>query len=116
MSLGCKLARSRTTLGSEVSTTETDYRYQGCFIPRTPNPEMLSANCRRSVSPPALMMNKYRAVDHRLAHMDQVSFLGLRALGYGTLAQVVWMYHRPADIGGLRRLHRNLGHGLLGRR
>ncbi|PJE19016.1 MAG: hypothetical protein CK429_01450 [Mycobacterium sp.] len=48
--------------------------------------------------------------------MDQVSFLGVRALGYGTLAQVVWIYHRKVDIEGLRRFHRNLGHGLLGRR
>lgn len=48
--------------------------------------------------------------------MDQVTFLALRALGYGTLAQVVWTYHRPVDIDGLRRFHRSLGHGLLGRR
>ncbi len=55
-------------------------------------------------------------VDNRLAHMDQVSFLGVRALGYGTLAQVVWLYQRQIDIDGLRRFHHNLGHGLLGRR
>ncbi|WP_253875790.1 hypothetical protein [Mycobacterium asiaticum] len=55
-------------------------------------------------------------MDNRLAHMDQVSFLGVRALGYGTLAQVVWLYNRRVDIDGLRRFHRNLGHGLLGRR
>lgn len=55
-------------------------------------------------------------MDNRLAHMDQVSFLGLRTLGYGTLAQVTWIYNRPVDIAGLRRFHRNLGSGLLGRR
>jgi len=55
-------------------------------------------------------------MDNRLAHMDQVSFLGLRTLGYGTLAQVTWIYNRPVDIAGLRRFHRNLGYGLLGRR
>ncbi|AYE98790.1 hypothetical protein C0J29_13220 [Mycobacterium paragordonae] len=55
-------------------------------------------------------------VDNRLAHMDQVSFLGVRALGYGTLAQVVWLYNRQVDVDGLRRFHRNLGHSLLGRR
>lgn len=55
-------------------------------------------------------------MDNRLAHMDQVSFLGVRALGYGTLAQVVWIYNRPADLEGLRRFHRNLGRSLLGRR
>jgi hypothetical protein len=48
--------------------------------------------------------------------MDQVSFLALRALGYGTLAQVTWIYDHPVNIDGLRRFHRNLGHGLLGRR
>ncbi len=48
--------------------------------------------------------------------MDQVSFLALRTLGYGTLAQVTWIYNRPVDLDGLRRFHRNLGYGLLGRR
>lgn len=61
-------------------------------------------------------MNNHRTADNRLAHMDQVSFLGLRTLGYGTLVQVTWIYHRPVAIDGLRRLHRNLGYGLLGRR
>lgn len=61
-------------------------------------------------------MDNRHIVDNRLAHMDQVSFLGVRALGYGTLAQVVWLYHRQVDIEALRRFHRNLGHGLLGRR
>lgn len=61
-------------------------------------------------------MDNRRTVDNRLAHMDQVSFLGVRALGYGTLAQVVWLYNRQVDIDGLSSFHRNLGHGLLGRR
>ncbi|WP_253900472.1 hypothetical protein [Mycobacterium asiaticum] len=61
-------------------------------------------------------MDNRITVDNRLAHMDQVSFLGVRALGYGTLAQVVWLYNRQVDFDGLRRFHRNLGHGLLGRR
>lgn len=56
------------------------------------------------------------SVDNRLAHMDQVSFLALRTLGYGTLVQVTWIYSRPVDLDGLRRFHRNLGDGLLGRR
>lgn len=55
-------------------------------------------------------------VDNRLAHMDQASFLGLRALGYGVLVQFNWIYNRPVDIDGLRRFHHNLGYGLLGRR
>ncbi|WP_293320756.1 hypothetical protein [Mycobacterium sp.] len=55
-------------------------------------------------------------MDNRLAHMDQVSFLGVRALGYGALVQFNWIYNRPVDVEGLRRFHRNLGYGLLGRR
>jgi len=48
--------------------------------------------------------------------MDQASFLGLRALGYGTLIQATWIYDRAIDVDALRRFHRNLGYGLLGRR
>jgi hypothetical protein len=55
-------------------------------------------------------------VDNTLAYIDQASFLGLRALGRGPLIQFTWVYDRPVDIDGLRRFHRNLGHGLLGRR
>src|ERR1700731_1869167 len=47
--------------------------------------------------------------------MDQASFLGLRALGYGAHVQFSWIYNRPVHIDGLRRFHRNLGYGLLGR-
>jgi hypothetical protein len=55
-------------------------------------------------------------VDNRLAYMDQVPLLGLRALGYATLIQATWIYDRGIDIVGLRRFHHNLGYGLLGRR
>lgn len=55
-------------------------------------------------------------MDNRLAHMDQASFLGLRALGYGALVQFTWIYNRPVDMDGLRRFNHNLGYGLLGRR
>lgn len=55
-------------------------------------------------------------VDNTLAYIDQASFLGLRALGRGPLIQFTWVYDRPVDLDGLRRFHRNLGHGLLGRR
>jgi hypothetical protein len=48
--------------------------------------------------------------------MDQASYLGARALGYGAQIQFTWIYNRPINIDGLRRFHRNLGHGLLGRR
>lgn len=47
--------------------------------------------------------------------MDQASFLGLRALGYGALVQFIWIYDRTVNLDGLRRFHRNLGFGLLGR-
>jgi hypothetical protein len=55
-------------------------------------------------------------VDSTLAYIDQGSFLGLRALGRGPLAQYAWIYEHPVDLEALRRFHRNLGHGLLGRR
>ncbi|PND54577.1 hypothetical protein CRM90_27135 [Mycobacterium sp. ENV421] len=55
-------------------------------------------------------------VDSTLAYIDQGSFLGLRALGRGPLAQYAWIYERPVDLDGLRRFHHNLGRGLLGRR
>lgn len=55
-------------------------------------------------------------MDNRLAYMDQVPLLGLRALGYGTLIQATWIYDRAIDVDALRRFHRNLGYGLLGRR
>ncbi|KUI27920.1 hypothetical protein AU194_07805 [Mycobacterium sp. GA-2829] len=55
-------------------------------------------------------------VDNTLAYIDQASFLGLRALGRGPLIQFTWVYERSVDLEGLRRFHRNLGHGLLGRR
>ena len=48
--------------------------------------------------------------------MDQASYLGVRALGYGALMQFTWIYNRPINIDGLRRFHRNLGYGFLGRR
>lgn len=55
-------------------------------------------------------------MDNRLAHMDQASFLALRALGHAALVQCNWIYNRPVDVDGLRRFHRGLGYGLLGRR
>jgi len=55
-------------------------------------------------------------VDSTLAYIDQGSFLGLRALGRGPLAQYGWVYEHPVDLDALRRFHHNLGRGLLGRR
>lgn len=57
-----------------------------------------------------------RVVDNRLALIDQMSFLSVRATGQGSICQCVWIYQRAIDFDGLRRFHRNLGLGLLGRR
>jgi diacylglycerol O-acyltransferase len=51
-----------------------------------------------------------------LSYMDQGSFQGLRALGRAPIMQFLWIYEAGADLDGLRRFHRELGHGLLGRR
>jgi hypothetical protein len=48
--------------------------------------------------------------------MDQAAFLALRALGHRTLLQFNWIYNRAVNVDGLRRFHRGLGYGLLGRR
>ena len=54
-------------------------------------------------------------VDNRLAYLDQAGFLALRAV-HGALLQITWIYDRAVNVDGLRRFHRNLGRGLLGRR
>ncbi|KAA0111818.1 type I polyketide synthase [Mycolicibacterium sp. P1-5] len=53
--------------------------------------------------------------DNTLAYLDQAAFVALRAV-HQALIQVTWIYDRPIDVEGLRRFHRNLGQGLLGRR
>jgi hypothetical protein len=55
-------------------------------------------------------------VDNQLDYFDQAAFLSLRALGRETLQQAMWIYDHGVDMEGLRRFHRNLGQGLLGRR
>lgn len=55
-------------------------------------------------------------MDNTLDHIDQASFLGLRALGHGPVIQFTWIYSHDVDLDGLQRFHRNLGRGLLGRR
>ncbi len=54
--------------------------------------------------------------DNHLALFDQATFLSLRATGRAQLIQTVWVYEHPVDFDGLRRLYRNAGYGLLGRR
>jgi hypothetical protein len=53
--------------------------------------------------------------DNRLALVDQGFFAGQRAAGQNEVMQVVWLYEHAIDFDGLRRVHRNLGYGLLGR-
>lgn len=53
--------------------------------------------------------------DNTLAYLDQGSYLGLRALRRGPVIQYTWIYERGVDMEGLRRFHRNLADGLLGR-
>lgn len=55
-------------------------------------------------------------VDNRLALLDQAFYAGHRAAGQREVMQVVWVYERPIDMDALRRFHRNLAFGLLGRR
>ena len=54
--------------------------------------------------------------DNRLVLTDQAFFAGHRAAGQKEVMQVAWIYERPVDMDQLRRFHRNLGNGLLGRR
>lgn len=54
--------------------------------------------------------------DHRLAYLDQATYLSLRATGRAQLAQLVWVYERPLDYAGLKVFHQNFGYGLAGRR
>ncbi len=53
--------------------------------------------------------------DNRLALLDQAFYAGHRAAGQEEVMQVVWVYEHAVDMDGLRRFHRNLAGGLLGR-
>lgn len=55
-------------------------------------------------------------VAHTLAVIDQGSFIWLRASNQVHGIQGNWVYRRPIDLDGLRRMNDNLAHGLLGRR
>jgi diacylglycerol O-acyltransferase len=56
------------------------------------------------------------AVDNTLAFMDHASFVWVRASGHVHGVQFNWVYRRDIDHEGLRRMHDNLAHGLVGRR
>lgn len=50
-----------------------------------------------------------------MPYPDQALFLALRGAGQAAVMQGLWIYDRQVDVSGLRRFHRNLHHGLLGR-
>ncbi|ORB52070.1 type I polyketide synthase [Mycobacterium persicum] len=77
--------------------------------------ELLNVTAAPAAAPAVVATEGAEPVDNRLAYLDQAAFLGLRA-GHVSLLQVTWIYDRPVDVDGLRRFHRNLGRGLLGRR
>ncbi|MUL63416.1 hypothetical protein BOO86_02970 [Mycobacterium sp. CBMA 234] len=54
-------------------------------------------------------------LDNRLALLDQGFYAGHRAAGQKEVMQVCWLYERPVDLEGLKRLHQNLNRGMLGR-
>ena len=49
-------------------------------------------------------------------YTDQALLLALRSAGQQAVMQVVWLYEHPIDLDGVRRFHRDFGHGLAGRR
>ncbi|TGD90841.1 hypothetical protein BayCH28_00950 [Mycolicibacterium sp. CH28] len=53
--------------------------------------------------------------DDLVAYADQALLLALRGAGQEAVIQIIWIYEHPLDVEGVRRLHRNLGHGLVGR-
>lgn len=63
-------------------------------------------------------MTKSAAVppDDRLSFTDQALFFWYRATGENLVMQIMWLYEHPIDIDALRQFHRNIGHGLLGRK
>ncbi|MHA3022232.1 hypothetical protein ACXPWS_18505 [Mycobacterium sp. BMJ-28] len=54
--------------------------------------------------------------DNTVAYIDQASYVALRALRRGPVIQFTWIYEHGVDLDGLRRLSRNLGDTLVGRR
>jgi hypothetical protein len=54
--------------------------------------------------------------DNRLTLLDQAFYSGHRAAGQREVMQVAWMYDRAIDLDQLKRFHRHLAYGLVGRR
>lgn len=77
--------------------------------------DLLSDTAAPAVAATAPSTSGEVARDNRLALVDQASYLAERAV-HSALIQFTWVYNRGVDVDGLRRFHRNLGVGLLGRR
>ncbi|TVS87130.1 type I polyketide synthase [Mycobacterium helveticum] len=103
-------------------------QHTGLALPATlvldhPTPAALAAHLADlltdTVAPPApaaqVGTRGDEPVDNRLAYVDQAIFLAMRAV-HGTLTQFTWLYDHAVDVDALRRFHRNLGCGLLGRK
>ncbi|OBG36946.1 hypothetical protein A5673_17365 [Mycobacterium sp. E3198] len=77
--------------------------------------DLLTDTAAPAVPAAQVSTNGVAPVDNRLAYVDQAIFLAMRAV-HDTLTQFTWLYDHPVDVDALRRFHRNLGCGLLGRR
>jgi diacylglycerol O-acyltransferase len=55
------------------------------------------------------------SVGNLLDYLDESFYLDYRAQGHGAMIQFIWIYDHDPDLSALRRFHRNLGDGLLGR-
>lgn len=77
-------------------------------MPARTRPARVASNSRRSTGEPR--------PDNRLALLDHAFFAWQHATGERIAIQVVWVYEHCIDFDALRRFHRNLGQGLLGRR
>jgi len=53
--------------------------------------------------------------EHRLAYIDQATYLSGPATGRAQLLQYVWVYRNPVDMDALRMFHGDFGYGLAGR-
>ena len=54
--------------------------------------------------------------DNVLSYPDQAMFLAARGADHDAAIQVCWHYRRPIDLAAVKRVHGDLGHGLMGRR
>ncbi len=77
--------------------------------------ELLTDTAAPAVPAAQVSTRSDEPADNRLAYVDQAVFRTMRAV-HDTLTQVTWIYDRAVNVEGLRRFHRNLGCGLLGRR